>query len=186
MAPIRESRYTAIENKIVTLEDIFRLSKILSDENIACKKHEQRSSVSFTARCADNSSFESEDSSIFDPNSFLSSKRVVSVSMTFHRYEDNSYINIDLRHGDYGENSITVRGDDSTWVNGMTSKLSEIAGSFKPQNAFVRKHPAIINTILALGYKGGRWFQNDLRTKKSVQYGSVQHDSIHLMRFNEI
>ena len=72
--------------------------------------------------------------------------------MTFHRYDDNSYINIDLHHGDYGDNSITVRGDDSTWVNGMTSKLSEVAGSFKPQNAFVRMHPVLINTILALGY----------------------------------
>ena len=38
MTKIRESRYTAIENKIVTLDDIHHLSKILSDENIACKK----------------------------------------------------------------------------------------------------------------------------------------------------
>ena len=44
--------------------------------------------MSFTARCADNSSFESEDSSIFDPNSFLSSKRVISVSTSHEWLKD--------------------------------------------------------------------------------------------------
>lgn len=34
--------------------------------------------------------------------------------------------------------------------------------------------------------KVGRWFQNDLRDKKSVQYGSGQNVFIRLMRFHEI
>lgn len=152
MAKIRESRFASIENKIVTLQDTHRLAQILFDEDTTSKRNGQDSSISFMARCVDNSSFESEDYNIFNTESFLSRKRVLSVSMTFHRYEDNSYINIELHHGNYGDNSITVRGTESTWVNGMTSKLSEIVDSYKPQNIFVRKHPHILNTILALGY----------------------------------
>jgi len=35
-------------------------------------------------------------------------------------------------------------------------------------------------------YEEGRWFQNDSRVKKSIQYVSIQDISIRLMRFNEI
>ncbi len=152
MATIRESRHTSIEQKIVRIDDLYHLSAVIKAEHSTSVKQEQHSSASFMAGCADNSSFESEDIDIFAPESFLAKKRVLSVSMTFHRYSDNSYINVELNHGNYGSNSITVRGTDSTWVNGIAGKLSDITESFDPQGSFVRKHPLLLNGILALGY----------------------------------
>ncbi len=152
MSTIRESRHVSIEMKIVKLEDLHRLAAVVKAEHSESLEQEQHSSASFLAGCADNSSFESEDIDIFGPESFLAKKRVLSASMEFHRYSDNSYISIDLNHGNYGSNAITVVGTDSTWVNGITSKLSNIVDSFDPQSGFVRNHPRLLNGILALGY----------------------------------
>ena len=150
MAEIRESRYSKIENRIVTREGVFKLASLVHQEYLSAKQGTKHCSVSYMVTCSDNSSFESEDPSIFDKESFLISKKVETIEITYHQYETNSYINISLRHGsDYG-NSITVRGTDSTWVNGITKKLEEAVDSFQPQNTFVKKHKWMFNVIFGL------------------------------------
>jgi len=54
------------------------------------------------------------------------------------------------------------------------------------KTSFEIKNLSINIEAMPAVHKGGRWFQNDLRVKKSVRYSSVQNVSIRLMRFNEI
>jgi len=151
MSTIRESRQISIERKIIRIGDLHRLAAVVKAE-YGSLNQEQYSTVSFLVRCADNSSFESEEIEIFEAGSFLAKKRVISASMSFHRYSDNSYIDIELNHGNYRRNAITVRGSDSTWVNGITGRLSDIVESFDPQSGFATDYPRLLNVILALGY----------------------------------
>lgn len=150
MPEIRESRYSNIKNKIVTRENVFKLSSLVHQEYLWAKEHDKHSSVSYMAKCSDKSSFESEDPSIFNENEFLSSKRVEEINITYNLYESNSYINISLYHGGDYRNSITVRGTDSTWVNGITKKIEEIVCSFKPQNTTFKDYKWLFNIIFGL------------------------------------
>lgn len=151
MISIRESRYAKIENKVVTLEGVHRLAQVINAEYLKTKLASQHASISFMAKCFDNSSFESEDVSLFSSDSVLNSKRIASFEISYYCYDVNAYVKIDLAHGDssYG-NSITITGTESTWVNGIMKKLEEIVNSFRPQNRFVKNHRFFVNSVLAL------------------------------------
>lgn len=152
MATIKESRYSKIENKIITTEDIQNLAKVIWEEYEKAKSPDKYASVSFTIKCSDKSCFESSDPSIFETDSVLRTKRVDSVSICCHCYND-SYINVELCNGNiYWGNDITVKGTDSNWVNGISKRLEDISSSFTPQNTFVKDHSIFLNILFAFGY----------------------------------
>jgi len=148
---IKESRYSKIQNRVIDLNAAYKLASIVNEEYLKSKNSREGGSISFLAKCADKSSFESKDVSIFSADSMLNTKRVESLEMTYHSYHSKSSINIELAHGDteYG-NSITIRGEDSTWVNGIMRKLEDVLNSFKPQNTFIKNHKGLFNIVFAL------------------------------------
>lgn len=147
---MRESRYSKIENKIITRDSILKLSSLVHQEYLSAKNDNKHCSVSYTAKCSDKTSFISEEPSMFDEDSYLIIKKVEEVGITYHLYETNSYININLCHGSGYGNSVTVAGTNSTWVNGITKKIEETVDSFDPQNNFIKDHKWIFNIIFGL------------------------------------
>jgi hypothetical protein len=148
---MKESRLLTIHDKIITLHDLRRLADIIVSLSPPRTSENQRApDVSFIARCDDNSTFESEDIDIFADSSPINSKRVLSIEMDFSCYETKSFVKVELRHGspDYN-NCISVRGPDSTWVNGTLRRLQEALDSFSPQRNIVKEWTPVLRPIFA-------------------------------------
>jgi len=51
------------------------------------------------------------------------------------------YIELSLKHGDrLFSNRVTVKGDDSNWVNGTFTKVKEIIDATRPQENWLLRH----------------------------------------------
>jgi hypothetical protein len=158
MAEIRESRLIRIQDCVIMTKDLHKLARLVDKEYTNRKSLDENASVSFSATCDDQSVFESEDITLFDEESILSSKRVTSVKMKYNSYRTNSYLEIDIRHAKssligpdntFG-NEITVRGTDTKWVNGTLRNLEEIIAGFKPQNTFFRRKRLVLAIIFSI------------------------------------
>jgi len=144
----------SIEHKIVSLEDVHKLARIVNEECVNLKSEEKDARIRFSVSCSDGSRFSSKDVALFDDSSVLNTKRVKSISITFSSFDTGSDVDIDITHEDRSvsySNNIKVSGDDSNWVNGMLRRLEEVVESFTPQNTFIEKYRYMVNTILALG-----------------------------------
>ena len=156
MEKIKESRYITIENIVINLSNVKLLVDEVYKEYSKIMDKSYRKSIEYSVKCDDNSTFESEDISLFSDDSIINKKRVISIDISFYFYNiDNDFrnsIRINLNHGNttFG-NDITVSGTDSKWVNGMIKRLEENVDSFKPQSTFFKNHKFISTSILALG-----------------------------------
>jgi len=151
MSTILESRNVKIKGRIVSLENIRRLSAIIKKRYDAKKAEEKHCQILFSATCFDDSNFESADMGIFSDNSMLSLKRVSDISLKYSSYEDNETIEVRLSHGNYEHgNHIRVSGTDSEWVNGVIRKLEEEVSAFQPQNKFLTEYERILEFVFAL------------------------------------
>lgn len=148
---MKESRVLTIKNKIVTLKDLQRLSELISSISPPHSKTEQsKRDASIVVYCNDNSTFESEDPEIFLETSPITLKRVYSVKLSYSWYKEKSYIDIGLRNGsDDFYNQISVRGIDTTWVNGTLSRIQEVINSFEPQECFIFKYKHFFRPLFA-------------------------------------
>jgi len=134
---VKESRHLKIEDIIVRLDNIRKVVQILKD------KFSKNESVAIycVIRYADNSSFESEEVSLFFNDAILNTQRVSSLEITFQSEEEQSYIHIEITHGPSNlNNSITVRGINSEWVNDTATKLQNAVNIFEPQNKIYKKY----------------------------------------------
>ena len=151
MLEILESRNVKIKSRIITIENIKRLSAIIRkryDEKIAEEKHCR---LSFRVTCFDESTFESSDAEFFSNDSVLPTKRVSDISLKFSSYDDDETIEIKLSHGDSSySNYISVSARDSEWVNGVTRKIEDEICAFKPQNTFLTEYKVILEVVFAL------------------------------------
>jgi len=149
---IRESRIIKIANKVISLKNAKTLASILWDIYQSGISESPYSSVSFSIKCSDNSSFESSKLSIFDENSIINSKKVEYIKMGFYDPKEYKNIYIGITHGNVDwQNEIEVKGKDSLWVNGVIARIKDVLDSVPPQNMFIKKYKLIINSLLALG-----------------------------------
>jgi hypothetical protein len=152
MAVIKETRKLIIKERIITLDNLRSLSNVLHQEFSSLNSVKTHTKISFSATCADASSFQSEDTDLFNADSILSKKKVESVSLTLTHYETNAFVEIELSHGDSSwRNQVTIHGEDSKWVNGTLKIIEETIESFAPQNVFLFKNKQLIKTVFALG-----------------------------------
>lgn len=152
MTTIRETRELTIRERVITLDNIRALSKILFDEFNSLNSEKSLTELSFSAKCIDESSFQSEDIEMFNKDSVLAKKRVERISMELRHYDSRSFIEIKLAHGnDEWRNGITIRGTDSKWVNGTLKSIEETIESFKPQNVLLYRKEHFIKSVFALG-----------------------------------
>jgi hypothetical protein len=142
---IRENRFHTITDKVFTLENVYELATLLSDE-FEKEKSSKDAWLNFTAKCFDNSSYESQSVNLFAANSTLAKKRVKSINMEF-RKGNEKHINIKIVHGhitvddkDISSSEFDVGGTDSFWVSGIENKIFELIQSFKIQDNYIYRH----------------------------------------------
>lgn len=149
---IKEARSLPVTNKIITLENAFKLAEAI--QTIGHSANGCREVIlRCKAECADNSKYESASIELFAPASPLARKRVRSIRLSVDCLGSNAGASISLEHGEWPWshfNMIEVHGLDPHWVNGNVTVLSELLDSFKPQNAFVRNYKAPIEAAFAL------------------------------------
>jgi hypothetical protein len=148
---MNESRLITVQDRIITLAGVRRLAALVWDEFAKNADPHKNVEISFSAKCEDQSSFASEDMSIFDDDSVIALKRVSSVNMVYWDFKAKARITVSLYHGGVYGNSISIEGTDSRWVNGTLRLFEEVVSSFTPQNTFVRKYGALLNGLFAFG-----------------------------------
>lgn len=148
---IRETRRLTIKGRIITLESVLILAKILERERQNFSD-DGGAELTFFASCTDNSTFSSNKIELFEENSPLTRKRVSYITIEFAHYKTKSRIQIGLVHGNgsYG-NEVTISGTDSNWVNGILRVIEETIDSFTPQNTFLHQNDRIIRTVFSFG-----------------------------------
>lgn len=155
---IAESRLIHIQDKIISIKDLKKLADFVFKEFKHIKKSDDYANIRFSATCDDKSIFSSEHPSIFDENSRLSTKHVISATITLDSYKpDVKRISIRIEHSSDNlflrslfDNRIEVEGKNSNWVNGTLKNLEEMIDSFTPQNTFVRRHKVLLSILFAL------------------------------------
>ncbi|MHB1116847.1 hypothetical protein [Sideroxydans sp.] len=99
--------------------------------------------------CDGKTSYQSENSIIFEEDSILSKKRVTHIMIKAKNRQ--SLIEIELSHGENNKSRVLVQGIDSTWVNGTLRKVEESIESFKPQCIIIKKYKWLALPVIALG-----------------------------------
>jgi hypothetical protein len=148
-----ESRHSHIKQRVITLSGVRALGTIIAHEHAEYLKKSKQVSISFSAYCDDDSSYESEDISLFSSDSPINQKKVHSIEITLHLFESDSYVKIQITHGDgIHQNSLTIRGSDSNWVNGITKRLEDTIAAFQPQSTWLDDYKYAIDLLFALSF----------------------------------
>jgi hypothetical protein len=136
-----EKREYSIKSKIVKPGDIRRFAKVIDETCEEFIKNRRKKDlhydIVFGVETTDGVSYSSDIMDIFNPDGVLDSKTIKRVSMHFRSYEPQAeaFIRIhDSRY--YGDSYIVVEGYDSTWVNGIFSRLLDSLNSCRNQ-AFI-------------------------------------------------
>lgn len=151
---ISETRQLTIKNKIISFEDVLKLSTLAYDEFLKGKNTDQDcySEFSVFAVCSDNSSFESQDISLFQANSPLRNKRVTRIAISASGIKPARWrLEIEIRQRKWADNYVLIRSHDGIWVNGFLSKFNDLISSFTPQNTFVANHEVLLRVLASLG-----------------------------------
>lgn len=139
MAKIKESLRLPFGNRIIKLQDVYEIAKILKTEyEKANSKKVANCRLNFTVICENGPTYESSDIDIFESESIINSKKPNKIELRFSNYKDDDYIRVSLRreyNSSYSENYINVEGFDSTWVNGVLGRINQRIDSTEPQNS---------------------------------------------------
>ena len=120
---VRERRKIVISNVRISPETIRQLAAVIDSE-----ADQEAESAVFSVDAMDNSSYESQSSAIFDRNGLLEKKPMQKVTMQYRRNDFSKNIEVQIIQtvAPVQDNYVSVSGDDSLWVNGMISKMTEI------------------------------------------------------------
>ncbi len=137
---IREKRKLFFSNKIVTPEVIRNLATMFHDEAASALAYTS-TLLNFSIDAADNSSYESASPDIFSEGQLIGKKTITRITMRFQTFENDKNMELQLFHTqdtDSMENYVVVSGDNSTWVNGMMTRLNENLETCQKQPAVER------------------------------------------------
>lgn len=124
---IREKRRLTFGYKRITPKTIRKFSDII--ENEISQLRNDNFYLMYSVDATDNTSLESQSNQIFAENQVIENRNVQKISMRFYTLDNSKNIEIQIVHSLQNENSenfILVSGEDSNWVNGVLSRLTEI------------------------------------------------------------
>lgn len=146
---MKETRFSQIQYKIFTIESVKQIALVFQKEYKKSKK-KSSSRLEFSVSCLDGSQYESEDASIFNDDSSIQSKRVISIELVFNDFTDDRNIRLRIENGNYySMNNLVVSGKNNTWVNGTINTLQEIIDGIRPQATFIYKNKKFITITLS-------------------------------------
>jgi len=147
--PIKENRLLRIENKIITIQDLYNLGEILISEfDSLSPSSKKKNQVSFEVKCFDPTSFVSSELDIFESQSPILKKRVKSILMTYSSASGRR-ISVTIVHGNTSQtqnvvSEIQVEGDDSYWISGMFDKFINTLNTIQNQKSWILENKRAI------------------------------------------
>jgi hypothetical protein len=137
---IKERRKFSFADKIITPSTIRKLAGILKNEAESYNEINQ-AFLYYSIDASDDSSYESGDIVIFNDGLLMDSKKLIKVVMRFQTLIGDKNIEIQLTHTEDEEstsNYIIISGTNTTWVNGIITRLVEIINQSEKQPAVRR------------------------------------------------
>lgn len=130
--PFKQNTFLPIDGKIIGTDHTRELAEMLVEEYD--KLHSSGAQgITFSVKCFDNTSFSSQDVSLFQAKSPILKKRVRSIEMSIYPTAA-TFVKVGLLHGSdydsvektyYNGSFFELGSDDSMWVNGFAARLQE-------------------------------------------------------------
>jgi hypothetical protein len=149
-----ETRRIDIKNKVVKISDIRQLATLFYEVSIdyiesqykKIPENKRDYSIDFSVKTSGQTEYSSSSLDIFKLGGILDTKRPIELAMTFHDYKKDADISVELADTQlsYSRNTISVEGSDSTWVNGISNRLSDCLDSWENQKTAVKKYKWLI------------------------------------------
>src|ERR1043165_1193167 len=94
----------------------------------------------YSVDAMDNSSYESQSTSIFAENEIIDRKQISKVVMRLTLADNSKSIEVQMLQSQEKnlESYITVSGDDPTWVNGIMTRFTEVINTCEPQPQYAQ------------------------------------------------
>lgn len=134
---IREKRRVTFSYKRINSAVIRALSQLIEDQVHDSRTNQTEYYLLYSMDATDSTSFESTSNEIFREESLMDKKVLQKVVMRFYTLDHSRNIEIQIVHtlkNDNLDNFISVSGDNSTWVNGILQRLSEIISGAEEQS----------------------------------------------------
>jgi hypothetical protein len=114
---IREKRKLTFDQKRISTKSIRQFAQIINDAATELRANNDDVNLLFSLDAVDNSSYESESTTIFEEKSILGTKVSEKITMSLVSFKQPKRIELQLVHSqdnNKGENYIQVSGNDST------------------------------------------------------------------------
>lgn len=151
---IREKRRLSFSYKRITPEIIRSFSNLIEEEvSILKNQNDESYYVMYSVYANDSTSFESQSNHIFSDNPIVGNRIIRKVNMRFYTLDNSKNIEIQIFHTIQDENSenfILVSGDNTNWVNGILTRLTEIINLAENQPKFKEKSGFLLFLVLIL------------------------------------
>lgn len=142
-AAIRENRNVRIYEKVITLDNVRELARMVWKEYNE-DKNEKEKQFEIAVICEDDTSFKSDSLEILDKERVINIRRVICIKI-YYKSGNNRKIEIELRHGnDEGGSFLNVTGDEEMWVTGILGSLKDRIRYYKSQDSFILKNLILV------------------------------------------
>jgi hypothetical protein len=132
-------------------ENDFEKFKDSFDREDSDPKEYYRGKFTISIQCNDGTNYTSESLDILTEQDILDFKKAESISISFSGQYRSKYVDFNITEGSSGNitriNTITISGDEVTWVRGTSEEIREILAHIKPQENIVIKYKRIISII---------------------------------------
>jgi hypothetical protein len=149
---IREKRRLNFSGKIFTPEIVRQLASVFENESQSINnQNSEMLSTLYSIDATDNSSFESQDTAIFEKEGLIEQKVMSRINMRLQTFDNSKNVELQISSSQAADpinNFVLVSGDDSTWVNGTIARFSEILNRTKIQNT--RHQQIAIGVLLTI------------------------------------
>lgn len=131
---VREKRKIHFRRKIITPAIIQRIATIV-DQEASIIGNSAEFILVYSMDASDNSSYESRDKAIFESTGLIEAKVIKHIQMRMQTISNSKNIEVSIRHSlqEDDVSYIQVSGNDSTWVNGVISRLFEVVDAAQRQ-----------------------------------------------------
>jgi len=153
MTTVKETRRFPIAGVIVKPDDIRDLASILTQASEQLVTKESLRLTSFRIVADDGSEYDAATSEVFAKGGILEAKQLKSIEMIYRDYVAGPEISVRVEHGNSGgiSNEVAVKGNDSTWVNGVTRKFEDAVSGFEKQSTWPKRFGPLLYILTALG-----------------------------------
>jgi hypothetical protein len=150
-----------ISGVVVTPANIWELANRINDEYKKdienCNEGEKsRLRIAFILNSFDGTQYESQDITMLSADGILSTRKIISVEISYRVTFMDKSINVRLFHSSQKSryNSVQIKGCDEVWTNGVLTSIKEIITTWKKQNPRYKKYrtPLVCFGAITIGW----------------------------------